>query len=149
MTVPKIVRILIGIFALVGIAYAAFVAFFLTANIHHTVCIVYPVMEVSSPDSAYRATVENSTCDQSGLQTKVWLSGDRKSLAGGASSSVFVAPSARAVGAGTYAPLQLRLTWLDGDHLQIRYPLGTKVDSRVEHVDGIRISFVETDSFAP
>lgn len=144
---PKIVRILIGSFALVGIAYAAFVALFLTADLHHTVCIVYPVMEVSSPDSAYRATVENSNCDASGLRTKVWLSGDRKALTG--DTSVFIAPSSRAVEAGTYAPLQLRLAWLDGDHLQIRYPRGTKVDSRVERIDGIRISYVETDSFAP
>lgn len=148
MAVPKIVRMLIGIFALVGIAYAAFVASFLTGNIQHTLCIVYPVMEVSSPDSAYRATVENSNCDPSGLRTTVSLSGDRKSLTDG-TSSVFIAPSARAVEAGTYAPLQLRLTWLDGDHLQIRYPRGTKVDSRVEHIDGIRISYVETESFAP
>lgn len=146
---PKIVRILIGLFALVGIAYAAMLAIFLTSGIHHAACVVYPVMELSSPDSAWRATVENSVCGERGLQTTVLLSGDRKTLADGASSSVFIAPSARAVEAGIYAPLQLRLAWLDDAHLQIRYPRGTPVDSRVERIGDVRISYVETDSFAP
>jgi len=145
-----IARVLVGAFALVGVAYVALMLFFFSGGTaQNPVCLTYPVMEVASPDGAYRATVENSSCKGGELWTSVDLLQVTSAGVGKEFERIFESPSASRSDAGSYSPLQLRLTWLSATELQIRYPRGTKVSSRTEIAGGVRVAYVETDAFAP
>ncbi|HEU4665993.1 MAG TPA: hypothetical protein VFS55_18330 [Dokdonella sp.] len=51
--------------------------------------------------------------------------------------------------AGSYAPLQLRLTWLDDTHLEIRFPRGVKNDMREGRAGDVRINYIEVEGLPP
>jgi len=128
---------------------ALYVAMLLVAFVHVpsvTYCTGYHVMEVPSPSSAYVATVENSSCNgprAHELQTVVNLSG--KGLPANTSELVFSAPSA-IQNAGTYSPLQLKLTWLGEGELEIAYPRGVQSRSRVENAGEVKVVYRELAS---
>ena len=132
----KAIRVLIGAFAIVGVAYAAMLLLLVVSPHMESHCRAYPVMEVPSPTAAYLATVENNTCTPSHeLQTTVYVSGGS-----GPQSSVFIAPAAIR-DAGTYSPLPLKLTWLGDAQLQVAYPRSVQAQSRVESVGYVNVVY--------
>ena len=141
-------RVVIGIFAVFGFAYSVMLAaaFFVHPGAA-TFCLSYDVMEVPSPTRAYQATIKNSSCSaphEHELQTAVFVSanGDQSS------QSVFIAPSAMAE-AGSYSPMPLRVTWLGDAELEVAYPRGVKMQSRVDRVGNVKLVYKEFAASKP
>jgi len=145
---PTYARIVVGIFAVFGFAYSAMLAVaFVVHPSTATFCLSYDVMELPSPTRAYQATITNSSCSplhEHELQTSVFVSGN----GGQSSASVFMAPSAMAE-AGSYSPMPLRLTWLSDAELEVAYPRGVKMQSRVDRVGDVRLAYKEFAASKP
>jgi hypothetical protein len=141
----RITRAVVGAFAVLGAAYVAMLVIAFVGVPGGTRCFSYHVMDVSSPTSAHVATVENNSCTPSHeLQTVVYLSSDKGALHA-SSAYVFSAPSAVRDG-GTYSPMPLQLTWHGDSELQIAFPRGTQVQSRVESIDNVKVMYKALES---
>jgi hypothetical protein len=141
-------KVAIGILAAFGLLQVAGLLLVATqgATGRGPACTVYPVMDIPSPAGSARATVENRRCGERELQTDVSVSA--KGRAAGWSQTVFSAHAAN-VRAGSYSPLQLRVTWLDESHLEIRYPRGVKPDTRERSAGVVHIDYIEAEVFPP
>ena len=145
---PTFAKVAIGILAAFGAMQLAGLLLLVTRGAAGpgTVCMAYPVMDVPSAAGSARATVENRQCGEGELRTDISVSAE--GLAGGGSQTVFSARSAL-VRAGSYSPLQLRVTWLDEAHLEIRFPRGVKPDSRESSVGAGRVNYIEAEGAPP
>lgn len=145
---PIVAKVVVGLLAAFGALQLAGLLFLMAGGATGYVapCSVYPVMDVPSPGGGARATVENRRCGDRDRRTDVSVSAN--GLASDWSQTVFSAPSAIA-NAGSYAPLQLRLTWLDDTHLEIRYPRGVKNDMREGRVGDVHINYTEVEGPLP
>jgi len=139
----KPLQIIVGLFAAIGLAYVAMLAW-VGISIHSASgCSGGNVMEVPSPTKAYLATVETDNCSSSHEQrTTVFL------FAGNQGASVFIAPSA-IQDAGSYSTMPLRLTWLADTELEIAYPRGVQLQSRAEPTMGVNIVYKTYTPYAP
>jgi len=144
---PAFAKVAIGILAAFGAMQLAGLLLLLTRSAGPgTVCMVYPVMDVPSASGDARATVENHQCGDGELRTDISVSA--KGLAAGGSQTVFSARSAL-VRAGSYSPLQLRVTWLDESHLEIRDPRGVNPDTRESRVGVVHVNYIEAEGSPP
>lgn len=141
-------KVAVGLLAAFGALQLAGLLFLVAGGATGRVaqCTVYPVMDVPSTGGGARATVENRRCDEREQQTDASVSAN--GLASGWSQTVFSARSA-IVKTGSYAPLQLSLTWLDDTHLEIRYPRGVKNDMREGRAGDVHINYIEVEGAPP
>lgn len=144
----RITRAIIGAFAVLGVAYVAMLLIAFVGVPEGSRCFSYHVMEVPSPTLAHVATVENNSCIQSHeLQTVVYLSSAQGALST-SSAYIFAAPSAIRSG-GAYTPMPLQLTWHSDSELQIAFPHGTQVQSRMESINNVKVVYKELESRQP
>ena len=141
----KLLRILVGIFAAIGLAYAAMLAVLFVGTHSESVCVGgAPLMEVPSPTKAYMATVEIDNCTPTHqLRTTVFLSGNQFKI------SAFIAGSSALQNAGTFSPMPLRITWLGDTQLEIAYPRGIELQSRPDLIEGVSVTYKEFTPYAP
>ena len=126
-TVPKPIRIAIGVFAAIGLLYTVF-SLLLAFDVIGVRCHGAIAMVVPSPSNAMFARVEMQTCDDGPLETIVSLSTDRANHAGTSSESFFRATSTREIREGTFSPVPVRLVWRSETELEVAYPKG--IDAR-------------------
>jgi hypothetical protein len=127
--VRKALRIAVGLFAAIGIAYVVFAAL-LAFDVIGTRCHGAIAMVVPSPSNAMFARVETQSCDDGPIETIVSLSTDRGNHVGTRSVSFFRAASyAQEAHRGAYAPVPVRIVWLSETELELAYPHG--LDARM------------------
>jgi hypothetical protein len=134
---PSWVRLLIGVFALIGLAYTALIAFVTFGN----VCTVEESAIVPSPSDALVARVVVRSCGKQAPKTEVDLS--RNVGTRGTISDVVLSANGQLVEGGRYARIPIHVVWRGEGELEISYPSGLASTSRHDTVDGVKISYKE------
>lgn len=134
---PIWVRVLIGLFALIGSAYTALILFVTFGN----ACTVEESAIVPAPSDALVARVVVRTCGKQAPKTEVELS--RNVGTRGSISDVVLSANGQLVEDGRYARIPIHVVWRREDELEISYPSGLASTSRQDTVDGVKISYKE------
>ena len=141
----KVIKVIVVLFALLGLVYAAMLAIFLSGQSRGSSCLTYPVLDVPSPDSNHRATVENKSCGSSELRTEVQLRGNKERVEGGSGVVLFHGPTTTRADTGSYSLLSLRLLWLSDSHLEVALPRSAKFRRDTDSFDGVTVTYKELE----
>ena len=106
-------------------------------------------MVVASPSSKFFAKVETKSCTQEPVQTLVSLHKDREESIGSKSYRVFEAESSIQNANGAYSIVPISVSWLSDSEIQIVHPKGVGITSGDHMVDGIKVTFRETEPLRP
>jgi hypothetical protein len=142
MFLRRLGRLLLFLFASIGVAYVGLMLFFkLYAD--PTSCLWATAMVVASPSESYFAKVQTKSCAHEPMQTIVSLQKDRDEHVGSTSYRVFEGAASDQNANGGYSIVPISLNWLSDHEILIVHPKGIGENTSDRLVDGIKVTFRE------
>ena len=139
---------MILVFAIIGAAYVGLTLFFKFDSSPAT-CLWTTAMVVASPSAHYFVKVQTKSCTQVPVETIVSLHKDREESIGSTSYRVFEAASSIQTANRAYSIVPISVNWLSDSEIQIVHPKGVGITSGDHVVDGIKVTFRETEPLRP
>lgn len=125
----KMIRSLIYIFALIGLAYVLFLVYFTVGPMSH--CEVIDIRMAMSPTKLHVAKLEIEKCnDKNDPVIQLII------------SEQFKPKQSRSVTIGDATTTDLDLTWLTPNELQVAYPSSLKLTQEPTDILGVKIVFI-------
>ena len=120
-------KVLVGIFAMIGLWYVGVVTLFSTGQLGEVECEVFPVLVLKSPDGKYVAEQEQVKCSPEYDLKTIVLVGETefksRTVAFDAKSVVN-----ESIGEGTIT-VELKIRWVDTDTLEIVRPANVSIEN--------------------
>ena len=144
----RIGKVALFVFAAIGVAYGGLMLF-LKFVASPPACLWTTAAVVASPSAHYFAKVQTKSCTLEPVQTLVSLHKDREERVGSTSYRVFEVASSVHNANGGYSIVPISLSWLSDNEIQIVHPKGIGITSGDHMVDGIKVTYRESEPIRP